>query len=70
VAILAFEEDAWLGFAAGFSGLVDCKDNDRPGMTYDITASANAARFLYFVGSNAKDRTLIADARRDNDCRI
>jgi hypothetical protein len=63
VAILAFEEDAWLGFAAGFSGLVDRKDNDRPRMPYDVAPRANAARFLHFVGGDVEDWALIADAR-------
>ena len=66
VPILAFEQDAQLGFPASFcsaigDNIVDGQNNNGAGMPDNIAAGAHAPRLFHFIGGDAEHRTPVTD---------
>jgi hypothetical protein len=71
VAILAFEQDARLGFAGRFRRVIDgpnidSQNNDGAGMPYDIAAGAHPSRLFHFIRGDAEHRAPVTDAGRED----
>src|SRR6202047_1771916 len=66
MAILAFEQDARLSFAARFRQIINRQNNDGASMADDIAPGAHTSRLFHLIDRDAEHWTLITDAGRQN----
>src|SRR5258708_37005245 len=62
VAILALEQDAWLGLATRLPQIINRQHNDGAGMPYDVASSPHTTRLFHLIGRDAEHRALATTA--------